>query len=189
MAGGRGGNSLGTRLQIVMMTLIQHMKRVKVWAIALSAAVALAFVAAAPAHVRQTGSSTSPSHSAPSHHRKSSGRHRRSSRMHLPAAPTRDRISEIQSALARGGYYKGDPNGKWDSDTARGDAEIPVGERPRFHRQTRRADVAEAGSRLGHRGSFGAQAGCTQVLRDTLNVDGPSRRGKARAFGTDSGAG
>ncbi|MFY9690317.1 MAG: peptidoglycan-binding domain-containing protein [Candidatus Acidiferrales bacterium] len=100
-----------------MMTLIQHMKRVKVWAIALSAAVALAFVAAAPAHVRQTGSSTSPSHSAPSHHRKSSGRHRRSSRMHLPAAPTRDRISEIQSALARGGYYKGDPNGKWDSDT------------------------------------------------------------------------
>lgn len=117
MAGGRGGNSLGLGVQIVMMTLIQHMKRVKVWAIALSAAVALAFVAAAPAHVRQTGSSTSPSHSAPSHHRKSSGRHRRSSRMHLPAAPTRDRISEIQSALARGGYYKGDPNGKWDSDT------------------------------------------------------------------------
>jgi peptidoglycan hydrolase-like protein with peptidoglycan-binding domain len=37
--------------------------------------------------------------------------------MHLPAAPTPDRISEIQSALARGGYYKGDPNGKWDSDT------------------------------------------------------------------------
>lgn len=37
--------------------------------------------------------------------------------MHLPAAPTPDRISEIQSALTRGGYYKGDPNGKWDSDT------------------------------------------------------------------------
>jgi len=37
--------------------------------------------------------------------------------MHLPAAPSPDRISEIQSALARGGYYKGDPNGKWDSDT------------------------------------------------------------------------
>jgi peptidoglycan hydrolase-like protein with peptidoglycan-binding domain len=37
--------------------------------------------------------------------------------MHLPAAPTPNRISEIQSALARGGYYKGDPNGKWDSDT------------------------------------------------------------------------
>lgn len=37
--------------------------------------------------------------------------------MHLPAAPSHDRISEIQSALARGGYYKGDPNGKWDADT------------------------------------------------------------------------
>ncbi|MBZ5695385.1 MAG: peptidoglycan-binding protein [Acidobacteriia bacterium] len=32
-------------------------------------------------------------------------------------APTPDRISEIQSALARGGYYQGDPNGKWDSNT------------------------------------------------------------------------
>jgi hypothetical protein len=32
-------------------------------------------------------------------------------------APTSDRISEIQSALARGGYYQGQPNGKWDSNT------------------------------------------------------------------------
>lgn len=32
-------------------------------------------------------------------------------------APTPERISEIQSALARGGYYEGDPNGKWDSNT------------------------------------------------------------------------
>jgi hypothetical protein len=32
-------------------------------------------------------------------------------------APTADRISEIQSALARGGYYKSDPSGKWDADT------------------------------------------------------------------------
>jgi peptidoglycan hydrolase-like protein with peptidoglycan-binding domain len=32
-------------------------------------------------------------------------------------APTADRISEIQTALARGGYYQGDPNGKWDSTT------------------------------------------------------------------------
>jgi len=31
--------------------------------------------------------------------------------------PTADRIQEIQSALAREGYYKGDPSGKWDSDT------------------------------------------------------------------------
>jgi peptidoglycan hydrolase-like protein with peptidoglycan-binding domain len=32
-------------------------------------------------------------------------------------APTPDRINDIQSALARGGYYKGDPNGKMDPDT------------------------------------------------------------------------
>jgi peptidoglycan hydrolase-like protein with peptidoglycan-binding domain len=32
-------------------------------------------------------------------------------------APTTDRIQEIQSALAREGYYKGDPSGKWDEDT------------------------------------------------------------------------
>lgn len=35
----------------------------------------------------------------------------------MQKAPTPDRISEIQSALARGGYYQGDPNGKMDSNT------------------------------------------------------------------------
>ena len=35
----------------------------------------------------------------------------------LPKGPTSERITEIQSALARGGYYKGDPSGKWDSGT------------------------------------------------------------------------
>jgi peptidoglycan hydrolase-like protein with peptidoglycan-binding domain len=33
-------------------------------------------------------------------------------------APTPQRISEIQSALAAQGVYKGDPNGKWDDVTA-----------------------------------------------------------------------
>jgi Putative peptidoglycan binding domain len=117
VAGGRGGNSLGLGVQIVMTTLTKRMKRAKRWSIAASATFALALAAAAPAGVRQANSSTSPvAHSTRSHHRKSS-RRRRSTRMHLPAAPTPDRISEIQSALARGGYYKGDPNGKWDSDT------------------------------------------------------------------------
>jgi peptidoglycan hydrolase-like protein with peptidoglycan-binding domain len=32
-------------------------------------------------------------------------------------APTADRISEIQTALSRDGYYQGDPTGKWDSNT------------------------------------------------------------------------
>lgn len=33
----------------------------------------------------------------------------------LPKRPSRDRTEEIQTALARGGYYTGEPNGKWDS--------------------------------------------------------------------------
>jgi len=33
-------------------------------------------------------------------------------------APTPQRISEIQTALAAQGVYKGDPNGKWDDVTA-----------------------------------------------------------------------
>jgi peptidoglycan hydrolase-like protein with peptidoglycan-binding domain len=32
-------------------------------------------------------------------------------------APTPARITEIQTALERRGYYQGDPNGKWDSNT------------------------------------------------------------------------
>jgi peptidoglycan hydrolase-like protein with peptidoglycan-binding domain len=31
--------------------------------------------------------------------------------------PTPDRITEIQTALSHGGYYQGEPNGKWDSST------------------------------------------------------------------------
>jgi peptidoglycan hydrolase-like protein with peptidoglycan-binding domain len=33
------------------------------------------------------------------------------------AAPTRDRIVEIQAALARDGFYRGAPSGKWDAET------------------------------------------------------------------------
>lgn len=40
-----------------------------------------------------------------------------SKRQPFQKAPTADRITEIQTALARGGYYQGDPNGKWDSTT------------------------------------------------------------------------
>jgi peptidoglycan hydrolase-like protein with peptidoglycan-binding domain len=32
-------------------------------------------------------------------------------------APTADRITEIQTALSRDGYYQGEPNGRWDSNT------------------------------------------------------------------------
>lgn len=42
---------------------------------------------------------------------------KRAKRQPTQQAPTPDRISEIQSALARGGYYEGGPNGKWDANT------------------------------------------------------------------------
>jgi len=61
---------------------------------------------------RQAASTPSTAHSKTSHKHKHVAR--------KPAgqkAPTADRISEIQSALARGGYYQGDPNGKLDSNT------------------------------------------------------------------------
>lgn len=49
--------------------------------------------------------------------KKRTRRRRRSRRQSYQKAPTPERISEIQSALARGGYYQGDANGKWDSNT------------------------------------------------------------------------
>ncbi|HXZ12947.1 MAG TPA: peptidoglycan-binding domain-containing protein [Candidatus Sulfotelmatobacter sp.] len=48
---------------------------------------------------------------------KKKSKKRRSKREPTQKAPTPDRISEIQSALARGGYYEGDPSGKWDAKT------------------------------------------------------------------------
>lgn len=75
-------------------------------------------------YARQTGShtshpaarATSKSHHYVRHHytrRRRSYHHR----VRLPKAPTSERITQIQSALARGGYYQGDPTGKWDQDT------------------------------------------------------------------------
>jgi peptidoglycan hydrolase-like protein with peptidoglycan-binding domain len=49
--------------------------------------------------------------------KKSSKKHHASKREPTQKAPTPERISEIQSALARGGYYQGSPNGRWDSNT------------------------------------------------------------------------
>lgn len=52
-----------------------------------------------------------PNHRAPKAHRA----RRRKTR--LPLGPSADRIDQIQQALARSGYYQGDPTGRWDSDT------------------------------------------------------------------------
>jgi peptidoglycan hydrolase-like protein with peptidoglycan-binding domain len=75
---------------------------------------------AAPAlKPRQSSASVpaaSPQSSATSTKKKKT-KHHSSKREPTQKAPTPDRISEIQSALARGGYYQGQPNGKWDSNT------------------------------------------------------------------------
>ncbi len=43
---------------------------------------------------------------------------RRSKRVKGQAAPTSERISEIQAALAKNGVFEGTPNGKWDGSTS-----------------------------------------------------------------------
>lgn len=75
-----------------------------------------------PPLAAQASSSTSSSSTSSSSHSSSSSSKKKSKKHHsrkepLQKAPTPDRISEIQSALNRGGYYQGDSNGKWDSNT------------------------------------------------------------------------
>lgn len=72
---------------------------------------------AAAARDSRAAKSSSSAGTSKSSSRKKTKRKRQSTRMRLPKAPTPDRISEIQTALARGGYYQGDPNGKWDAQT------------------------------------------------------------------------
>jgi peptidoglycan hydrolase-like protein with peptidoglycan-binding domain len=49
-----------------------------------------------------------------SHH---ATRHHKTPRIRGQAAPTADRISQIQTALAKSGAYGGDPTGKWDDSS------------------------------------------------------------------------
>ncbi|HZP33059.1 MAG TPA: peptidoglycan-binding domain-containing protein [Candidatus Acidoferrales bacterium] len=85
-------------------------------ALLLAAAVALA----APVFAKpQTSSSATTAKTAPL--KKTVPRSRvvrkRKPRQRVQTAPTAQRISEIQSALAAQGTYKGQPNGKWDAAT------------------------------------------------------------------------
>lgn len=81
-------------------------------------AIAYAGLCAPAAFARsRQDSSTSSSTSAPKKTAAKKKKHHYARRQPSQKAPTADRISEIQSALARNGYYQGDPNGKWDSST------------------------------------------------------------------------
>jgi peptidoglycan hydrolase-like protein with peptidoglycan-binding domain len=72
-------------------------------------------VASAKAHSASPKKSAATTSGSKSHKKKSS---RKSSRWERgQKAPTPDRISEIQQALAKDGSFTGIPNGKWDEST------------------------------------------------------------------------
>ena len=100
------------------------MKRLRVAVLCMWAlAAATIGSATAPAHASaasSAGKSPSPqaaTTSSTSASKKKKAAKKRPKREPSQKAPTADRISEIQSALAHGGYYQGDPNGKWDTNT------------------------------------------------------------------------
>jgi peptidoglycan hydrolase-like protein with peptidoglycan-binding domain len=81
-------------------------------------AIAAALLAAsAPAFAYQQQSTSASAGSSTAAKKKSSSKKHHSKREAMQKAPTPARITEIQSALARDGYYQGQPNGKWDSNT------------------------------------------------------------------------
>jgi len=85
------------------------------------AVLSCALLAAAPvaltAAPQSSSSSASGSTATHSTKKKKSSHHHSSRREPFQKAPTASRISEIQTALSRGGYFEGEPNGKWDSST------------------------------------------------------------------------
>ncbi|MGA2511214.1 MAG: peptidoglycan-binding domain-containing protein [Candidatus Acidiferrales bacterium] len=72
--------------------------------------------AAAPVRAQQAASSASSPSSTPAKKVSHKKKHY-SKRQATQKAPTPDRISEIQTALAHEGYYQGNPTGKWDANT------------------------------------------------------------------------
>lgn len=81
------------------------------------AAVAALLALSLSAFAYQPQSSSSSSGASTPAKKKTSSKKHHSRREPTQKAPTPARISEIQSALARNGYYQGEPNGKWDSNT------------------------------------------------------------------------
>ena len=77
-------------------------------------------LAAASVSAAGPGQSTSATSSSSAANKKSTAhKHKHYTKRQPPGqkVPGPDRISEIQSALTRGGYYQGDPTGKLDSGT------------------------------------------------------------------------
>lgn len=96
------------------------MKRVPlfIFGAAVFASAALVLSAAAlPAPAQSSSSSSKSATSSASKKKKTSSKYRKKSRTRAQAAPTPDRIKEIQSALQKDGSYQGEPTGKWDAAT------------------------------------------------------------------------
>ena len=73
---------------------------------------------ASPAGQKTAGSGATVKSSVRSGSSRSAGKSsRRSRRQPGQKAPTSDRVSEIQAALAKDGSFSGMPNGKWDDET------------------------------------------------------------------------
>ena len=70
-----------------------------------------------PSTASKTGSQSTPHKSSAKKSSKKSGKRSPGGRGKGQKAPTADRISEIQQALAKDGSYAGTPNGKWDDQT------------------------------------------------------------------------
>jgi Putative peptidoglycan binding domain len=81
------------------------------------AAMAFALLLVSGPVAQQASAQSSSSSGSSTAHKKKKSSHHHSRREPFQKAPTASRISEIQSALAREGYYQGDPNGKWDGTT------------------------------------------------------------------------
>jgi peptidoglycan hydrolase-like protein with peptidoglycan-binding domain len=81
------------------------------------AGAALVFSAAGQAAAAQSSSSKTTT-SLTAKKKKTSSKYRKKSRTRAQAAPTPDRIKEIQAALQKDGSYQGEPTGKWDTATA-----------------------------------------------------------------------
>jgi Putative peptidoglycan binding domain len=83
--------------------------------LALSAALLTASLPAFAQSTSTSGSNSSSTHSTTAKKKTVSKKHH-SKREATQKAPTPARLTEIQTALERRGYYQGDPNGKWDSN-------------------------------------------------------------------------
>lgn len=73
--------------------------------------------AAASRHAKKSASHNARLVTVAAHKRHRRHYYSRRYRYHGPTKPSAARVTEIQSALARSGYYKADPNGKWDASS------------------------------------------------------------------------